>query len=884
MTILRRIAHRLRHLFRRRQSEAEMAEEMRFHLEQRTADYTGDGLAEDEARLASQRKFGNTGSIQEQAREAHGWGWLERLGKDLNFAARQLVRSPGFSLLAILTLGLGIGANTSMFSVLNGILLKPLPYADVAQLDRVFRTTAQNPDGNISPADFLDLRRAKAGYGEFAAYTPANVSLSDPGQPAQMAYAARATANFLSLLGTKPQLGRDFLPGEDSPGHDRVVILSPRTWNDRFGGRRDIIGRMIRIDGEPHEVVGVLPPAFNDWRHLGPVDFFRPLALSAEQSADRKTTNVRVIGRRAPGNSTTEAAGFVASFGARLAADFPQANAESTWRTVPLQVTAAGTNADVTLPLLIGLSGFVLLIACSNLANFLLARTMTRAREFAVRAALGASRLQLLRPLAAEALLLSLAGGGLAILVALWFSDWAAVRSTGDNGEQVVFLLDWRVLGWAFGASLITAVAFGLAPALFALRLNLNDTLKSGGRGAQGGRGHQSFRRFLIVGQFALAMILLAGAALFVRGLDDLHNRRSGWQSDHLVTGTVLLPVGAYRDDEAIAAFQRLALERLSALPGVASVSISSFTPFFHWPDVRKFHVDGRERPKAGHEPAAMFNSVSPQYFGTFGTPLVSGRAFNERDTATSTKVFIISQTTARALFGDKNPLGHRVAQAGGENLPWGEVVGVAADVQPVDPDPNPVIYNIYQPMAQEPRRQNEIAVRAAGVAPSSLVEGIRTTIAELDPDLPVRGLQPADTNIARTLYQMGVLRDMLAAFGVLGLGLASLGIYGVIARTMAQRSGEFAIRLALGASVRDITRLVFGSGVKMALLGSALGLLGAVGVARLLAAAYPGMRLNSPFVLAGATLVLISVALLACWLPARRAGKVDAVEALRAE
>ena len=880
MTLLRR----LRHLLRRRQSEAEMAEEMRFHVEQRAADYAADGLPGEEARLAAQRKFGNLGSIQEQARDVHGWGWLERAFKDLRLALRQLAKSPGFTLLAVATLALGIGANTAMFSVLNGVLLRPLAYPDNARLDRIYRNTAQTRDGGFSPADFLDLQREVGGYGEIAAYAYANMSLSEPGQPAEMPRALLVTPNLFSLLGTRPQLGRDFQPREGLPGNDRVILLSQRYWQNRFGGRTDIIGRTVRINGESCEIVGVLPTSFNDWRHLGWVDAFQPLALDHGKSADRSVTMLQLIGRRSGHLLPAEAGGFIASFGARLAADFPAVNAGSTWRTVPLGETVAGTDATQTFAMLVGLSGFVMLIACSNLANLLLARTMARAREFAVRSALGASRLQLLRPLVAESVLLSLAGGAGAVIVARWTGEWLAARSTADNGDQVLLTLDGRVLGWALAASLLTALAFGLAPALFALRLNLNQTLKSGARGMTGGRGHQLFRHILIVGQFAFAMVLLAGAALFIRGLDELNHRRAGWESEHLVTGTVVLPAAGYPNAGRISAFHRLTVERLEALPGVASASISSFTPFFMWYDSRKYVVGGREPPARGHEPAAVVNSVSPRYFETVGTRVVAGRAFDARDTLDAPRVFIISQTMATGLFGQENPLGHRLAQAGDENPTWGEIVGVAADVKSVMPDPGPVTFQLYQPMAQDPRARNEIAVRTAGVASSALIETIRTTMTDLDPDLAVRKLQPADASIDRVNYQMGVLRDLLGSFAVLGLGLASLGIYGVIARTMAQRTGEFAIRLALGASIRDITRIVLTSGVRLALTGAALGLIGALAVSRLLAGSFPGMHLTNPPVLIGTTLLLIAVALIACWLPARRAGKVDAMLALRAE
>ena len=846
-----------------------------------------DGLPGDEARCAAQRKFGNVGRIQEDARETWGWGWLERALKDLRFALRQLARSPGFTLLAVLTLALGIGANTAMFSVLNGILLKPLPYPSLGQLDAIYRTTAQNPAGSVSPADFRDLQREMGGYGEIAAYAYANMSLAEPGEPAEMPRSLLVTPNFCSTLGIRPQLGRDFQSREGLQGNDRVLILSQRYWQNRFGGRADIIGRTVRVNGEPREIVGVLPASFDDWRHLGWVDLFAPLALDNGKSADRSAPMLQLIGRRAGGIPRAEAAGFIANFGARLATDFPEADAGSTWRTVPLNdATLGGTGGPTpTLAMLIGLSGFVLLIACSNLANLLLARTMARAREFAVRSALGASRTQVLRPLVAEALALALAGGAGAVLVAVWVGNWLAARSTADNGEQAVFVLDGHVLGWALAASLITALAFGLAPALFALRLNLNDTLKSGARGATGGRGHQRFRQVLIIGQFALAMVLLAGAALFIRGLDELNHRHAGWESEHLITGTVILPAAGYPNADRITAFHRLTVERLEALPGVASASISSFTPFFAWFDSRQYVVGGRELPERGHEPAAVVNSVSPRYFETVGTRLLAGRAFNAADSLNSPKVFIISEAMATGLFGRENPVGHHLAQVGGENLQWGEIVGVAANVRSVLPDPGPIGYQLYQPMAQEPRARGEIAVRAAGVASSAaLTDTVRTTMTGLDPDLAVRRLQPADASIDGANFQLGVLRDLLSSFAVLGLGLASLGIYGIIARTMAQRTGEFAIRLALGAGIRDITRLVLTSGVRLALIGSALGLLGAVAVARLLAASFPGMRLNSPPVLIGTMLLLIAVALVACWLPARRAGKVDAMAALRAE
>lgn len=803
---------------------------------------------------------------------------------NLHFAFRSLVRSPGFTFLAIITLGLGIGANTAMFSIVNTVLLKPLPYPKSEQLQRLDRVTPQNPQGRVSAADYLDLRREMQAYGDIGAYSLGDTSLSEPGQPAEVVRALRISANLLSVLGVQPQLGRNFLAREDVAGNDHVVILSQRCWQQRFGSARDVIGRMIRVDGQPHEVVGVLPGWFNEWRHLGAFDFFRPLALDQQKSSDRRTTFLRLLGRRHDGLSEQDATGFIVNFGARLAKDFPEVNADAVWHPVALNGTAFPKNAIALLALLIGLSAFVLLIACSNLANLLLARTMSRAREFAVRRALGASRLQLLRPLINESLLLALAGGICSILVARWGSDWISSRTLSENGERFTFAFDWHVFGWAFIASVVTAVAFGLAPALFALRLNVNDTLKSGARGTTGTRGHQRFRNALIVGQFALAMTLLAGATLYIRAFNELSNTREGWESTGLVTGTIILPTSSYSDPEKINTFHRLTLERFQAIPGVASVSISSFTPFFNWGDVRKYIVEGRDLPPPGKEPAAVVNSITPSYFDTYQTRLLAGRAFNERDTLASTKVFIIGQTMATALFPNESPIGRRLAQTGSGTSQWGEIVGIAADVKSVLPDPGPVTLRLYQPMSQDPRVYNEVAVRTSGAAPSSLVAPIRNVMTQLDPDLPVRQLQAADVTIERANTQTAILRDMLTSFAVLGVGLASLGIYGVIARTMAQRTGEFAIRFALGAGIKDINRIVLTAGIKLAAIGLSLGCLGAIGLSRLLATTSPGMHFDSPLGLAGPALLLIAVALVASWLPARRAARINPIEALRAE
>jgi predicted permease len=804
---------------------------------------------------------------------------------DLRFAIQSLLRTPGFTLVAIITLGLGIGANTSMFSILNGYTLRPAPYPDRDRLDRIYRTTPQDYRGGFSPADYVDLKADMKAFGEIGAYTDSNVNLSEPGRPAEVAEGLRVSANLFSTLGTSLERGRAFRPEEETFGNHRVLVISHRYWQNRFGGDPQIIGRKVRIDGERYEIIGVLPVTFSDWRHLESNDVYRPFGFDDKELRDRSSTSVRLVGRRAAGVTPAEGEAFIAGFGRRLAAEYPAANVGNVWRTKAIDESFLDKQGQYMIAMLVGLSGFVLLIACSNLANLLLARTMSRAREFAVRAALGASRAQTLRPLLVESLLLAFAGGVFAILVALWTFDWLRVASAADNGAGVVLTFDWPVLGWALAACVFTAFAFGLAPALFALRLDLNSTLKSGSRGLSGDRGHRRFRDSLIVGQFALAMVLLAGAAIFVRGLHELNNRRHGWESDRLVTGTMVLPAATYPDDAKITDFERRALERLEALPGVQSASLSYSMPFFGLAESHRYVIGGRETPQAGHEPAVVINGVSPHYFETVGTRVIGGRTFTAQDTLASPKVFVINQAMASGLFGDQDPIGQRIARAGGPTTEWGEIVGVVGDVESVSPDRAAVTsYQVYQPLAQEPRRLSQIAVRTTGAAPSTLVDGIRTTMMSLDADLPVRKLQAAEVTIIRANYQEGVLGSVLSGLAVLGLGLASLGVYGVIARTVAQRTGEFGIRLALGAQTRDIIRLVLTSGAKLALIGSALGLLGAVGVSRLLTSNFSGMQASSAPVLAAATVLLIAIAQLACYLPARRAARISPTEALRAE
>ena len=796
---------------------------------------------------------------------------------DLRAAFTSLRQSPGFTLIAVITLAIGIGANTAAFSMVNALLRRPLPYPEPDRLERIMRVTPQNSRGNVSPADYLDLLRDVEGYGAIAATGLADSSVAEPGRPAEMVPGLRVSTNLFAVLGAGPAIGRDFGDEDGVAGRHRVLLLSHRYWQKRFQGG-DVLGKVMRVNGEPHEIVGVLPETLNDWRHLGPFDLFRPLALTDAEARDRATASLRIIGRR----SAPEGDRRIEAFGDTVAARSPEVNAGSSWRTERFQDTLIPENAPGVLAMLIALSAVVLLIACSNLANLLLARTMGRAREFAVRASIGASRLRLLRPLFIESALLAAAGWIGALYVAKASNAW--LNSFTTPGDPLIFEVSGPVFAWGAGAAIFTVLAFGVAPALFALRLDLVRALKSGSRGSTVSRGHQRFRQALVIGQFVFATVLLAAAALFARGVSDLNTREYGWKPECVISGSVLLPEVKYGSAARVAEFQRVALERLAALPGAASASVSYVMPLAGLCEPRKFIVEGQPRPEPGREPVAAINGVSAAYFETVGTPLVAGRSFTSHDTSESGRVVIINQAMARGLFGSENAIGKRIATAGAAQPQWAEIVGIAGDVRSSALERRAVPYQLYLPMAQEPRPLMQIAVRPDGVRPAILGDGIRATIAALDPDLALRQLQPAEVTIATVQRYPWLIGRLLMFLAVLGVGLALLGIYGVISRTVAQRTTEFGIRLALGATPGNIIRLVLSSGSRLAVIGAAIGLIGAFGVSRAIAAGWPGMQTNSGAVLGGITLLLLAVSLLACYLPARVASSVSPIAALRAD
>jgi predicted permease len=867
------LLRKLHALFRKRKLDAEMSEEMRLHLEQRVEENLAAGMSPDDARYAALRRFGGVERFKQLAREQRGALWLEQTGQDLRHAARSLRQSPGFTGIAVLTLALGIGVNTAAFSLLNALLLHRLPYPRPAEIVRF--------EGTHTPANFLDYRAQNTAFAQLAAFRQTSLNFAAPGAPADRLAGMRVSADFFPLLGIAPALGRTFTADEERSRHDDVVVLSHATWVDRFASDAAIVGRSIRLDGVLVTVIGVMPPEFDDFKLWGDIAAWRPLALSARAWADRDNAFLSVLARRKTGVSDAQAQSALESIAARLAADYPQFNGD-----LRLGFTALGRTIQDDMGrrltwLVLGLSGFVLLIACANLANLQFARHTARAREHAVRTALGASRAQLMRRVLVESCLLSLVGGAAGCLVARWANDLVGARFTLRDHVGLELPLDLRVLGFAFVASVVAGVGFGLLPAWLASRAKVGDALKQGGRSFAGGRTPQRLRRGLIVGEVALALVLLSGAGFFLRGLERFTARDPGWQTGGLLTAQVSL-----RGHSSVqnAAFFAQLEARLTALPGVERVAIASSLPTSDYSADNTFAVEGRPEPARGNVPTAAAANVSPDFFATLGIRVLKGRAFTSADRLETPEVVIVNESMARALWPGENPLGKRIGSATPHLSNLREVVGVVSDVRPIA-----VLretegrFQMYRPLAQRPWDDATIALRTRG-APEMLVPKLRQVVAALDPDTAVFNVNTPRQIVQRSLAATDAAAWTLAAFAALGVLLAAVGIYGVIAGFVAQRTAEIGLRMALGAQVRDVLRLVLGQGLSLALLGTAVGLAGAFAIARLLAKIIPALPAAEPATAAAVVLLLIGVAVLACWLPARRATKVDPMTALRAE
>ncbi|MFZ5495210.1 MAG: ABC transporter permease [Verrucomicrobiota bacterium] len=812
----------------------------------------------------------------------------------LRLALRSLLKSPGFTAIAIITLALGIGLNTSMFSALHAIFLRTLPYPDGDRLVRVYRTTPQDARNPHSPANFLDQREQNAVFSGMAALQWTSLNLAEGDRPAERLHGMLVTGDFFPLLGIPPALGRVFTPDDGQPGASQVVVLSHELWSGRFAADPDIVGREVHLGGQPVTVVGVMPPGFNDRLLFGQIDAWRPLVFTDAQRMTRRSSWLTVIARLKPGVSLAQAQSGMDTLAAQLALAWPDVNTHTGLRLVPLSHGSQIEPDGKITWFVTGLAGAVLLLACANLANLQFARTAARAREFAVRTALGASRTRLMFGVLAESLLLALAGGALGVLVALWCNDMLGSRLVAGDRPGLAMPLDLRALGFASVLSAATGLLFGLLPAWLASQVNVGDALKQGGRGATAGRAQHRVRHALIVAEVALALVLLASAAFFVGGLKRFAQRDLGWRTDGLFTASFDIgPTPEARSTPERLAAHRVAVverweERLARIPGIERVAFARRLPTYGYGSAARFAIEGRPDAPAGREPLAFTPVVTPGYFETLGLRLVAGRSFTSADRAGSPPVTIINESMARALWPGESPLGKRIGSPDPANRLWREIVGVVGDARSIDIGGAGTQFQMYRPWAQAPEGSVTLALRAAAggnpLAPEALAAELRRAAAEIDPGQPVHSIASVRQDIDRSFTNLDLAGWMLAAFALLGVLLAALGIYAVIAHSVVQRTHEIGVRLALGAQVRDVLALVVGRGLRLALIGTALGLAGAWAVARLLGAIMPAVPAANGLTLSAAAITLLAVALLACWLPARRATKVDPMVALRAE
>jgi predicted permease len=806
---------------------------------------------------------------------------MESLWQDLRFGLRMLVKNPGFAAIAALTLALGIGANTAMFSVLNTYLFRALPYTDSDRLVRVFRTSPHSQSWPHSPGNFFAHNEQNTVFDYMAAYNFIRPNLADPGEPAERLQGIAATFDFFNALGVQPSLGRAFTPEEHEASADRVAVLSDRFWVSRFGGDPSVLGRSMRLDGQDVTIVGVMPAGFDHPLLWGTVDLWRPLAFNAEGRRNRGSNYLRSFGRLKPGVTIKQAEEAMVALAANLSRENPE-NAGESLRLEPLQRSMSDEISRKVMWLTFGLAGFVLLIACANIANLQLVRTAARSREYAVRAALGAGRGRLLRQSLTESLAISLIGGALSLVLALLGVEFISRRLFSDlPGAKVT--LDLSVFGFALLCSVLTGLISGMVPAWLASRADVNQALRENARGSTAGRAHHRLRQALIIGEIAFALVLLTGAGLFLRGLHRFANLDPGWRVDGLVMAQISLQGTNYATPAQRLSFLQRLEERLQALPGVEKVALSGSQAVWGFNSSGSFRIEGEPEPEPGQWPEVFFEPVTPQYFETLGIRLLEGRTFAHADTIDKPAVVIINQTMAERFWPNQSAIGKRIGRPG-QDPRWQEVIGVINDVAFPGSLGEPYTrFQAFRPMTQSPSPGVNIALRTS-VPPEALASSLRAAAAELDPTQPVHRVRTARSMVELGLGSISLLGALLGAFAFLGLALAAIGIYGVTSYSVVQRTGEIGIRMALGAQPKDVLWLVLAKGARLVIVGTLLGVGGAYAVSRLLVAVIPSLPTRDPAAQIAITFVLVAVALLACYLPARRATKVDPIVALRYE
>ncbi|HYP29748.1 MAG TPA: ABC transporter permease [Blastocatellia bacterium] len=868
--------------FPSRRREEELDEEIQAHLRMAIEDRMGRGETAEQARDSALREFGNVGLVKEVTRDVWGWRPAGELAQDLRYGARMLVKSRGFTFIAVITLALGIGATTAIFSVVNTVLLKPLPFKESDRLVIVWEEgTAQGfPRNSVSAANYIDWRDQNQVFEGMSILGRMNFNLTGVGEPERID-GRRVSANLFDLLGVKLRLGRAFLPEEDQPGSNRVVILSHGLWQRRFGSDANIIGQPLTLNGQSFTVVGVMPPQF---QFPSPQDeLWVPIAFTSQEAANRGNNSYEVIARMKPGVMPEQAQAEMNTIAARLKQQYPDVVKSNGSVVIPLHEQLMG-DIKPALLVLLGAVGFVLLIACANVANLLLARAAVRQKEIAVRIALGAGRLRLIRQFLIESVLLAALGGAGGLLLALWGVSLLKAFIPENLPQVQAITVDASVLIFTLLISLLTGLIFGLAPALQSSKVNLNETLKEGGRDSASGSHGNRIRGLLVIAEVAVSLVLLIGAGLFINSFVRLLNVDAGFRADNLLTINVVLPEMKYPDQARRTAFYSDLLSRIEALPGVQSAAVTNYIPLTLQGDTFGISIEGRPDPGPAERPDVVTRVISPKYFSTMGIELLQGREFGEEDRVDSPRVAVISETMARRLWPGEDPVGKRIKPGPPDSpVPWRTIIGVVKDVRQFELNANPKLQMYYcyvQPAFFVP---SYLVVRT-DVEPASLAAAVRGAVWEIDKDQPVSNIRTMKEVLSESIARQRFSMLLLGIFAAVALVLAAVGIYGVMSYSAAQRTREIGIRMALGAQSRDVLRLAIGQGMKMALVGVAVGLTGAFALTRLIESLLFGVSTTDPATFALVTFLLIAAALLACYIPARRATRVDPLVALRYE
>jgi len=885
MSSMKSISQNLRRLFRKESVERELDQEVRFHVDKQIAEHITSGMSLEEARRHALMDFGGIEQFKEDCREARGANRIETILADLRYGFRTLRKSPGFTIICVLTLALGIGANTAIFSMVNALLLHPYNFRDLDSLVRVWedRGIDEGYDARyIAPADAEELRASNKVFDGLTTYSFQSLNLGTEGA-VQPLLGCRVSANFFEVLGVAPAVGRLFAPGEEQPGADRVAIVSHGFWQRRSGGDTHLLGKTILLNGRTYTIVGIMP---KDFDYPVPVELWTPLALTPGEKNDREQLSLSALGRLKPDVSVSQARAALAGFSRRLEQAYPKTNAGRSTTLLQLRKELY----MFTLPLFLMLqiaAGFVLLLACANLANLIFARMIGRQREIALRTALGASRGRLSQLIVSETILYSLAAAVVAIGAS--YASVRALRTSipvtwtkwvpGWDGIRV----DGNVLAFTILAALFVGLVLGWATVLHASRVEPNKVLKETGPGTAT-PAKRRLRSALVVAQVMIALILLVCAGLTIQGFARLAKVYQGFEPASILRIEISLPQETYADDVKIDNFYQQLLRDTAAQPGVRQAALITNPPASNVDnETTFFEIEGQAPVKPTETPSADLQIASPDFFEALKIPLVSGRVFGDADSAEAARVAVISQGMATHFWPKGDALGQRVKLGAADSTgPWLTVVGVVGDVRQNwwNPLTRPVI---YKPFAQAPQRSMTALVRTAA-NPTSYVSGVREVVGQLDPGIALRGVNTLEEEVADAIAIVRIMGILMGIFGLVALALSSIGVYGVLSESVAQRTHEIGIRLALGANHRELMKLILGQALKLTGIGLALALPISVAVSRAMASLVFGVVSTDFTVLAGFTALLLLVALVAGFLPARRAMRVDPMVALRYE